>query len=369
MWSESTAYTTVTEVDTCGPKFNDYPIDLTVECDSIPVACNIVAVNEEDSITVSFNEEKDPVTGTITRTWSATDLAGNSESHTQRIVVEDTVAPILSKTPQDTTVECSCTDWPTETVVPLDNCDASVSVDFDETKVIVLSDDDYKLIRTWSATDAAANSVGHEQTITVQDLEAPTFVRPPDASLTVGCDEASTAESLDTIIAIDNCDENPTVDTSFERVNSTITTCSDFSVNHTITATDRSGNANTIYSVVEVVDNSNPQVNPVANQCVKQGNNVATFTLDDLFNTRDDCSDVSFTNVVCNSTAVEAASCETSDGSVTVTTSTGSADVKVYVSACDSCGNCVPSSATISALSTIEAATGGYVCEGTAVVV
>ena len=61
---------------------------------------------------------------TVTRTFTATDDAGNSSSATQTITVEDTTAPEFTSVPADYTVECSDEDDATAS----DNCsDVSIT--------------------------------------------------------------------------------------------------------------------------------------------------------------------------------------------------------------------------------------------------
>jgi hypothetical protein len=202
-----TQTTVVQEEDNCGPKFNDYPIDQTVECDSVPTACTLTTVNEDLIVSYKQTEESD---GRLTRVWTASDLAGNPESHTQVITVQDTVAPILSRYPSDTTVSCCAMDMPSEVVVALDNCDAHIEVDTTDVTVIVDGPQDYLLIRTFSAVDGTPNSVQHIQTIRVEDDAAPTLFPAPEESVSIKCSEV-TQDLLDRTSAqatqaIDNCD-------------------------------------------------------------------------------------------------------------------------------------------------------------------
>ena len=44
--------------------------------------------------------------GTVTRTWTATDCAGNSSTDSQTITIEDNTAPVISGVDESFTVEC-----------------------------------------------------------------------------------------------------------------------------------------------------------------------------------------------------------------------------------------------------------------------
>ncbi|NHM05582.1 reprolysin family zinc metalloprotease, partial [Flavobacterium sp. TWA-26] len=70
---------------------------------------------------------------TLTRTWTATDVCGNSVSDSQVITVQDTTAPTFDMViPADVTAECNAI--PTAAVITAsDNCDSAVSVVFTET--------------------------------------------------------------------------------------------------------------------------------------------------------------------------------------------------------------------------------------------
>src|SRR4029078_1707049 len=84
----------------------------TVECtgDTSPAAtgeatgsdtCGTVTITHEDSFTAACGN-----TGTITRTWKATDDCSNFETCVQTITIVDTTKPSIS-CPADTTVECT----------------------------------------------------------------------------------------------------------------------------------------------------------------------------------------------------------------------------------------------------------------------
>ncbi|MEZ4797650.1 MAG: hypothetical protein R2785_10845, partial [Flavobacteriaceae bacterium] len=117
-----------------------------------------------------------PYLGTYTNTWIFTDACGRtSAEYVQTITIVDTTAPTFNETlPVDATVECDNVPA-ADTLTASDNCDASVTVNFNEVRTDGSCDSEYTLERTWTATDCAGNSVSHTQTITVQDTTAPTF--------------------------------------------------------------------------------------------------------------------------------------------------------------------------------------------------
>jgi hypothetical protein len=117
--------------------------------------------------------------GTIDRTWNATDAAGNSVIGLQVITVEDTTDPVLT-VPADITIEgtvpagteaidigtANATDTVDPAPVVLNNAPATYGI----TNTTV----------TWTATDAAGNSVMADQFVTVQDTTDPTAFDAPD---------------------------------------------------------------------------------------------------------------------------------------------------------------------------------------------
>ncbi len=135
--------------------------------------------------------------GTVTRTWTATDCAGNSATASQTIAIQDTTDPIISGVEASYTVEC-----PTQAVfsmpTALDACDANVSlthVDSEDLDACGLG----TVTRTWTATDCAGNSATTSQTITIQDTTAPVVTSANN--LTVECDGYGNISDLESWLA------------------------------------------------------------------------------------------------------------------------------------------------------------------------
>ena len=139
----------------------------------------------------------------MTRTWVATDAAGNSTTVDQVITIQDNIAPTTTDDPADMTVVCG-TDIPAvPTVTFTDNCD-EFTVDFSEVLVSLGSPDEATLTRTWVATDAAGNSTTVDQVITIEDNIAPVANMDP-ADVTVVC--GTDIPAVPNVVFTDNCDE------------------------------------------------------------------------------------------------------------------------------------------------------------------
>ncbi|WP_350290626.1 Calx-beta domain-containing protein, partial [uncultured Croceitalea sp.] len=187
----------ITIEDTVAPTFVEaLPVDMTVQCDSVPDAAAITAIDscEPDLIvdfveTITGQDDSCPSEYTITRTWSTSDCAGNAISHTQVITVEDTVAPtFVEELPESMTVLCNKVP-DAATLTAVDNCDTNIVVDFTET---ITNDancmNGYTVTRVWSTSDCAGNTVSHTQIITIEPT-GPITASDYDEEVTILCGE------------------------------------------------------------------------------------------------------------------------------------------------------------------------------------
>ncbi|MFH6604733.1 gliding motility-associated C-terminal domain-containing protein [Maribacter algicola] len=158
----------------------ELPMDITVDCDNVPDAEILTAIDNCDmdpevTFTETATNNRDCATGyEITRTWTATDDSGNSLVHTQIITVNgnpclmDIEAPVfVEELPMDITVDCDNVP-DAEILTAIDNCDMDPDVTFTETAT---NDRDcttgYEITRTWTAIDDAGNQMSHTQIIIV----------------------------------------------------------------------------------------------------------------------------------------------------------------------------------------------------------
>ncbi|WP_334113145.1 PQQ-dependent sugar dehydrogenase, partial [Paucihalobacter sp.] len=85
-------------IDTTAPTFVEaLPSSATVECDAIPTAETLTAIDNCGAASVTFSEVENAGAClgeyTLVRTWTATDDCGNETAHSQTVTVVDNTAP------------------------------------------------------------------------------------------------------------------------------------------------------------------------------------------------------------------------------------------------------------------------------------
>ena len=112
---------------------------------------------------------------TVTRTFTATDDAGNFSTAVQVVTVEDTTAPDFTFVPADLTIECSAEELEavlSENATAGDLC-GPVVVEYVNEYSLTDALGNYTVTRTFTATDDAGNFSTAVQVVTVEDTTAP----------------------------------------------------------------------------------------------------------------------------------------------------------------------------------------------------
>jgi hypothetical protein len=259
----------VSIIDTTDPYFNNLPENMTVECDEVPGVAEVTASDICDQdVAVSFNEEStEGCPYTITRTWTAWDDCDNMITGTQVITVVDTHDPILHNVPADLTLECD-QPAPGYDVWASDNCDLTLSVEFDESTQN--NECGYVVTRTWSVTDDCGNTTEASQVINFVDTTDPYVIEGVPAELTIECDMDA---PVFTPQFGDNCDMNLAVNAISGISN--VNPCG-YDIERAWTATDDCGNSTTISQVIHVVDTTDPVLEGVPANTVAECNNIPT---------------------------------------------------------------------------------------------
>jgi subtilisin-like proprotein convertase family protein len=177
------------------------PANTTAECNAVTPATTGMATATDNctidaNISITHTDATTPGSCsqeyTITRTWRATDDAGNTHTCVQTIMVDDTTNPIIT-CPAAANITCSASTAPanTGTATATDNCGTPTvtSSDIANTQGApgTCAFYNYSITRRWTATDACGNTATCNQTITVTDNTAPTITCP--APETLECDD------------------------------------------------------------------------------------------------------------------------------------------------------------------------------------
>ena len=254
--NRATASQVVTVVDDRSPTFTEVPAALTLACTQpAPVVLAKATDNCDTEVEVEVTEERRPGacagSATLVRTFTATDDCGNTATASQVVTFVDRVAPVFASVPSAITIACDDA-LPTAGPTATDDCDPGVApVETQRTEPGACADS-YRVIRTWTATDACGNSATASQVVTVRDERAPTFVKTP-SEVTIACDAALPTELA---IASDDCDAEVSVTVSERREDGG---CADaYTVIRTFTAVDNCGNTATATQRVNVRDEVAP---------------------------------------------------------------------------------------------------------------
>lgn len=244
-------------VDDNTPPSISCPASITVECASeVPPCdpadatasdnCGIVTVTCSDAPFVGGN-----CSGSVIRTFVATDDCGNSASCEQIIVVDDNTAPTIS-CPSGASVNC-IDDIPTcesSGVTATDNCGGEVTITCTDGP-LVGGICPGTVTRTYTATDECGNTATCTQVFTVNDVTPPTIVCAPNITVQrfldlPPCDPAD-------VTASDNCGAAVTVVCTRSGVGGVGCTDDPIPVKYTYTATDACGNTATCQRIVTVL--------------------------------------------------------------------------------------------------------------------
>ena len=192
--------------DNTAPVISGVPGEATVECAALPPPVAVTATDECDanpsvSLDLTYGSAGADEVVVVTRTWTATDAAGNSSSASQTITVIDTISPEIS-CPSDVSVECLGDVDPSNTgsATGSDTC-GSVTISHNDTLMPGAS---CQIERVWTAADWCGNETDCKQIITLTDNEAPAITCPDSAELECPSDTSSNATGEAT--ATDNCD-------------------------------------------------------------------------------------------------------------------------------------------------------------------
>ncbi len=278
--------TYVTVQDQLPPYFNHCPNDLTIDVhdgfDDLSVygtahATDNCSFSMDSTIVIDIDECG---VGSITRTWTATDLVGHSASCTQVITVENNQPLLASQItwPENfTTYECGISvepeDLPTLSQAPVYESDEYLNIYVSHTDALytISGNSCYKILRRWTVLDWCnydvehpenGGSFTHTQIIKVLDNGAPTLTCPEDVytGVTIAC--SSSEVTIPPATATDGCSDHIIITNNSPYAYSNGADASGIypkgETQITFTATDGCGNTTTCQMLIEIVDDKAP---------------------------------------------------------------------------------------------------------------
>ena len=243
---------TITVVDDTDPVIT-CPPNVTIECDesSDPSATGYATSTDncDAAPVVTYSDVAN--SGTITRTWTATDACGNSSQCQQVITINDTTDPVIT-CPANITIACDASADPSNTgyATAADNCDTNPEVTYTDSETAGICPQEKTITRTWKAIDDAGNFVECQQVITIEDNVAPQLTCPP--TYVIDCNESSDPSVTGSPTVSDNCDPSPIVSYTDSLAGTTIV--------RKWTAADHCGNSVECLQMITPAPNDPPVV-------------------------------------------------------------------------------------------------------------
>ncbi len=171
------------------------PADITVTCDLIPTSGPQLMIKNND-VNCPINQLVTPVQtgsaticgGTITYTWTFTDVCNRTKTHTQNVVVTPMPEGAFVNPPADITVTCNLIPSSAPTLQIKNNGPTGCNIDqmITPTQSGTGTICGGSITYTWTFTDACMRTKTHTQTITIIPMPPAVFINPP-ADITVAC--------------------------------------------------------------------------------------------------------------------------------------------------------------------------------------
>lgn len=215
--NSSTVTQTVLVQDAEAPVFKTVPADVTVSCNAIPSLVNpVVTDNCDVSPVVTFSQTSTQSSNTnlagrynytITRTWVAKDITGNTATAKQVITVADKTAPTLAIsaniTVNNDVNKCGAVvRYAAATAT--DICGSPVTISYSIGSGAMFPSG--TTVVTVTAKDVSGNIATKTFTVKVNDTQKPTINAPTDLNLTVtGLTGTITNLNLGLPVSTDNC--------------------------------------------------------------------------------------------------------------------------------------------------------------------
>ena len=295
-------------VDTIPPDFT-VPDDITIDCALDPDDLTLVGdvTDESDNCGLGGQEAtyRDsiiatsgcPGTGEIVRIWTLIDVCNNMFADTQRITLDDDLAPTFT-VPDDVTLDCE--DDPSDLNLTgdvtdeSDNC-STIGLEATYTDSIAVDEPcngTTTIYRRWRSTDECGNIAIQEQIIILEDSTPPVFDVPTDITLDCSTNLNDLTITGDAINERDICSSNIGQATYRDSIVLS-TVCGNAGTLIRIwMLSDDCGNVNEQQQTIEILDTIAPVFSVPIDVTLSCGEDVSDLILTgDVFDESDICDD------------------------------------------------------------------------------
>ncbi len=272
---------TALAVEGCDAGAAPAAVTSVAELEALPGGINIADICTADgSLLVSHT---DAVAGScptiIARTYTVTDVCGNSVNILHTINIDDTQAPVVTGSLSETTVEgCSIGAAPAAvtTVDALESLTGGITINdactADGSLTVTSSDLSagscpIVITRTYTVTDACGNSVNILHTVNVDDSQAPVVTGSLSATTVEGCNASAAPAAVTTVAALEVLAGGITItdacipDASLTLSHADVEAGScPIVITRTYTVTDACGNSVNIIHTINIEDIQSPVV-------------------------------------------------------------------------------------------------------------
>ena len=246
---------------------------------AVDVCDPLAKIKFQDNLQVVGDCKKDGFLLLMNCSWIATDACGNKTEILLYFKIVDKTAPLLISVPKDITIECDKVSTILSTFPTVkDLCDGAPTLTTDILNTPSgLCPNEYKITRTWTATDKCGNKASAKQVITVMDKTPPVFSsKPKDVTIQFG----QTIPAAPILTATDNCAGKVTISATTTRA---IIGC-DSLITYKCTAKDECNNTTTLEQQITVImpkPTEGTLKTDSTGYCLPQGSSV-TITLSEI---------------------------------------------------------------------------------------
>ena len=267
------------------------PLPITVSCiGDVPVPNTSVVTDEADNCSIAIVAFVGDVSDnlscpeTITRTYSVTDVCGNSIEVYQSIIIHDLIPPtasnpIIIQVPDNTSIPGNDPNVVTDEA---DNCSIPIVAFVSDVSDNLTCPE--TITRTYSVTDACGNFINVTQTIVVLDNVSPTATAP--APLTVQCIGDVPVPDINVITNVSDNLSTPTI--TFISDVSDNNTCPE-TITRTYNVADDCGNSIEIYHIIIVDDDTPPTASDPATTNIDSNDSIPASDVNVVIDEADNC--------------------------------------------------------------------------------